>query len=38
MGFEKYPRIVEFIDEVPKTTVGKVFHLELKKLEEEKNK
>ena len=36
MGFEKYPRIVEFIDEIPKTTVGKVFHLELKKLEEEK--
>jgi long-chain acyl-CoA synthetase len=38
MGFEKYPRIVEFIDEIPKTTVGKVFHLELKKLEEEKKK
>jgi long-chain acyl-CoA synthetase len=38
MGFEKYPRVVEFIDEIPKTTVGKVFHLELKKLEAEKNK
>ncbi len=38
MGYEKYPRFVEFIDEVPKTTVGKVFHLELKKLEEQKRK
>jgi long-chain acyl-CoA synthetase len=38
MGFEKYPRVIEFIDEIPKTTVGKVFHLELKKLEEEKKK
>ncbi|MFX0057509.1 MAG: AMP-binding protein [Candidatus Heimdallarchaeota archaeon] len=38
MGFEKYPRFVEFIDEVPKTTVGKVYHLELRKLEEEKKK
>lgn len=36
MGFEKYPRYVEFIDEVPKTTVGKVYHLELRKLEQEK--
>jgi long-chain acyl-CoA synthetase len=36
MGFEKYPRVIEFIDEIPKTTVGKVFHLELKKLEAEK--
>ena len=36
MGFEKYPRYVEFIDEVPKTTVGKVYHLELRRLEQEK--
>ena len=34
MGFEKYPRFVEFIDEVPKTTVGKVYHLELRKMEQ----
>jgi len=38
MGFEKYPRVIEFIDEIPKTMVGKVFHLELKKLEQEKKK
>ncbi|TFG16806.1 MAG: hypothetical protein EU531_05200 [Promethearchaeota archaeon] len=36
MGFEKYPRYVEFIDDVPKTTVGKVYHLELRRLEQEK--
>jgi long-chain acyl-CoA synthetase len=38
MGFEKYPRYVEFIDEVPKTTVGKVYHLELRKMEKDKKK
>jgi len=38
MGFEKYPRFVELVDEVPKTMVGKVSHLELRKLEEEKKK
>ena len=38
MGFEKYPRFVEFLDEVPKTMVGKVSHLELRQLEEEKKK
>jgi long-chain acyl-CoA synthetase len=36
MGFEKYPRFVEFIDEVPKTTVRKVYHLELRELEQRK--
>lgn len=38
MGFEKYPRFIEFIEEIPKTTVGKVYHLELRKLEEENKK
>jgi acyl-coenzyme A synthetase/AMP-(fatty) acid ligase len=38
MGFEKYPRFVELVDEVPKTMVGKVSHLELRQLEEEKKK
>jgi len=33
MGFDKYPRFVEFIDEIPKTVVGKVLHRELKDLE-----
>ncbi len=30
MGFEKYPRFVEFIDEIPKTIVGKILHRELR--------
>jgi len=30
MAFDKYPRIVEFIDEIPKTIVGKVLHRELR--------
>ena len=38
MGYEKYPRFVELLDEVPKTMVGKVCHLDLRKLEEEKRK
>jgi long-chain acyl-CoA synthetase len=38
MGYEKYPRIIQFIDELPKTTVGKIYHLELRKMEEEKKK
>ena len=38
MGFEKYPRFVELVDEVPKTMVGKVSHLELRQLEEEKKR
>jgi acyl-coenzyme A synthetase/AMP-(fatty) acid ligase len=33
MAFDKYPRFVEFIDEIPKTIVGKVLHRELKDLE-----
>ena len=33
MGFDKYPRFVQFIDEIPKTVVGKVLHRELKELE-----
>ena len=33
MGFDKYPRFVEFINEIPKTVVGKVLHRELKELE-----
>ena len=36
MGYDKYPRIIEFIDEIPKTTVGKVYHLELRKMEKER--
>ncbi len=36
MGYDKYPRIIEFIDEIPKTTVGKVYHLELRKMENER--
>ncbi len=38
MGFDKYPRFVEFIDEIPKTVVGKVLRRELKELEEQKKK
>jgi long-chain acyl-CoA synthetase len=38
MGFDKYPRFVEFVDEVPKTMVGKVSHLELRQMEDEKKK
>jgi long-chain acyl-CoA synthetase len=30
MGFEKYPRFVEFINEIPKTIVGKILHRELR--------
>jgi long-chain acyl-CoA synthetase len=30
MGFEKYPRFVEFIEEIPKTIVGKILHRELR--------
>jgi long-chain acyl-CoA synthetase len=30
MGFEKYPRFVDFIDEIPKTIVGKILHRELR--------
>jgi len=33
MAGDKYPRFVEFIDEIPKTIVGKVLHRELKDLE-----
>lgn len=36
MGFEKYPRFVEFIDEIPKTIVGKILHRELREKEAEK--
>ena len=36
MAFDKYPRFVQFIDEIPKTVVGKVLHRELKDLEEQK--
>ncbi|MFX1363404.1 MAG: AMP-binding protein [Promethearchaeota archaeon] len=32
MAFDKYPRFVEFIDEIPKTIVGKVLHRELRDL------
>ena len=35
MAFDKYPRFVQFIDEIPKTVVGKVLHRELKDLEEQ---
>jgi len=38
MAFDKYPRFVQFIDEIPKTVVGKVLHRELKALEESKKK
>lgn len=37
MGFEKYPRIVEFLDEVPKSVIGKVLHRELRDLEQHKD-
>ena len=37
MAFDKYPRFVEFIDEIPKTIVGKVLHRELKDLEAQKS-
>lgn len=36
MAFDKYPRFVEFIDEIPKTIVGKVLHRELRELDEQK--
>jgi len=36
MAGDKYPRFVEFIDEIPKTVVGKVLHRELKDLEAQK--
>ena len=36
MGFDKYPRFIEFIDEIPKTVVGKVLHRELRDLEGQK--
>ena len=35
MGFEKYPRFVEFIEEIPKTIVGKILHRELRERKEE---
>lgn len=38
MGYDKYPRFVEFIDEIPKTVVGKVLHRELRDLEEKRNR
>ncbi len=37
MAFDKYPRFVEFIEEIPKTIVGKVLHRELREKEEKKN-
>ncbi|MGV9142156.1 MAG: AMP-binding protein [Promethearchaeota archaeon] len=33
MAYDKYPRFVEFIDDIPKTIVGKVLHRELRKKE-----
>ena len=34
MGFDKYPRFIEFIDdEIPKSVIGKVLHRELRDLE-----
>ena len=33
MAGDKYPRFVQFIEEIPKTIVGKVLHRELKDLE-----
>lgn len=36
MGFDKYPRFIEFIDEIPKTIVGKVLHRELRDKEKGK--
>jgi len=36
MAFDKYPRFVEFIEEIPKTIVGKVLHRELVDLEKNK--
>jgi len=38
MAFDKYPRSIEFIDEIPKTIVGKVLHRELRELEDTKKK
>jgi long-chain acyl-CoA synthetase len=35
MGFEKYPRYVEFIEEIPKTIVGKILHRELREKKSE---
>jgi long-chain acyl-CoA synthetase len=37
MGFEKYPRFVEFIDEIPKTIVGKILHRELRERKTEED-
>ncbi|MBY9004266.1 MAG: AMP-binding protein, partial [Candidatus Lokiarchaeota archaeon] len=36
MAGDKYPRFVQFIDEIPKTIVGKILHRELKELENKK--
>ena len=36
MAGDKYPRFVQFIDEIPKTIVGKILHRELKELEMQK--
>ncbi|MEJ2250559.1 MAG: AMP-binding protein [Candidatus Lokiarchaeota archaeon] len=33
MAFDKYPRYIEFIDDIPKTIVGKVLHRELRERE-----
>jgi len=37
MGFEKYPRFVEFIEEIPKTIVGKILHRELRERKNEED-
>jgi len=34
MAFDKYPRFVEFIGDIPKTIVGKVLHRELREKED----
>ncbi|GAE34850.1 acyl-coenzyme A synthetases/AMP-(fatty) acid ligases [Halalkalibacter akibai JCM 9157] len=34
----KYPRAIEFIDELPKTTSGKIRRVELRQLEKQKNR
>ncbi len=36
MAFDKYPRFIEFIEELPKTFVGKVLHRELREIEKQK--
>jgi len=36
MAGDKYPRFVKFIDEIPKTIVGKILHRELKEIENQK--